>query len=99
MSHERFEVPQDERAAVRMAISDMDRQLSSLGSEAEPEKQQLALAALRKSWTGLVELLALGPAPEVRSCPSCGKQGLRAATRCGYCWAELTPPHANGTAG
>lgn len=53
--------------------------------------------ALRSSWAALVELLALGPAPELRECPHCGSIGMLAATRCGTCWAKLDPsaPHAS----
>lgn len=43
------------------------------------------------SWQNLVDLLALGPEPDLRSCPSCGRQVMRAARRCGYCWNELRP--------
>jgi hypothetical protein len=48
-------------------------------------------AALLSSWAALVEFLALGPAPELRVCPSCGSVGMRDATRCGTCWRELEP--------
>lgn len=27
-----------------------------------------------------------------RSCPSCSKTIMAAATRCGYCWTKLEPP-------
>jgi hypothetical protein len=47
---------------------------------------------LRASWDALVEQLALGPEPELRECPLCHHRGMRAATRCGYCWTQLTPP-------
>jgi hypothetical protein len=59
-------------------------------------EEQLALAncsaAILEPWAALVAALALGPAPELRDCPSCGKAGMRAATRCGYCWLALIPP-------
>jgi hypothetical protein len=42
-------------------------------------------------WSELVEALALGPEPEVRRCTHCSRLTMRAATRCGYCWAVLTP--------
>ncbi len=48
-----------------------------------------ALQGLRASWAELVGILALGPAPEMRACPRCGRGGLRAATRCRFCWATL----------
>ena len=47
--------------------------------------------ALRAAWTDLVGVLALGPAPETRECPTCKGIGMRAASRCGYCWAALKP--------
>jgi hypothetical protein len=49
--------------------------------------------ALLASWAALVDLLALGPEPEVRECPACRHIGMRAASRCGYCWTELSPPN------
>lgn len=47
--------------------------------------------ALRAAWAELVEVLALGPAPETRECPACHRIGRRAATRCGHCWVALQP--------
>lgn len=47
--------------------------------------------ALAVSWRTLRrELLPLEGVPR-RDCPSCGKRGFAAATRCGFCWTELTP--------
>ena len=58
--------------------------------------EQLAMGnpspGLLAAWTALVDALALGSAPELRECPSCGNTGMRAATRCGYCWVALIPP-------
>jgi len=47
--------------------------------------------ALRAAWTELVEVLALGPADKTRECPACHGIGMRAASRCGHCWAALQP--------
>jgi hypothetical protein len=47
--------------------------------------------ALRAAWTELVEVLALGPAPQTRECPACHGIGMRAASRCGHCWVALEP--------
>lgn len=54
--------------------------------------------ALRTAWAELVEVLALGPAPQTRECPACHGMGMRAASRCGDCWAALEPlpPLADG---
>lgn len=47
--------------------------------------------AFHAAWTDLVAALALGPAPETRECPVCKSIGMRAASRCGGCWAALGP--------
>jgi hypothetical protein len=52
---------------------------------------------LREAWGKLAVALALGPRPERRVCPFCGKTGMREATRCGYCWRALLPA-ADGAA-
>jgi hypothetical protein len=54
--------------------------------------------ALLSSWARLVELLALGPPPELRACPFCGGVGMRTATRCGSCWRRLEPLSAAASA-
>mgnify|MGYP001234658303 CR=1 FL=1 len=46
-------------------------------------------AAIRAAFTELVDTLALGPAPATRICPKCHSVGMRAASRCGNCWASL----------
>jgi len=51
--------------------------------------------ALRAAWAELVEVLALGPAPQTRECPACHGIGMRAASRCGHCWAALAPVGAS----
>jgi hypothetical protein len=48
-------------------------------------------AALRTGWAELVQVLALGPAPQTRECPVCRGIGMSAASRCGHCWAALEP--------
>ena len=47
--------------------------------------------ALTHAWEALVQHLALGPAPETRGCPGCGREVRLAATVCGYCWSKLAP--------
>lgn len=53
--------------------------------------QSPSTPALHAAWTELVALLALGPAQETRECPACHGIGMRAASRCGRCWAALEP--------
>jgi hypothetical protein len=47
--------------------------------------------ALRAAWGELVDVLALGPSPQTRQCPTCHGIGMRAASRCAHCWAALEP--------
>ena len=53
--------------------------------------QSPSTTAFHAAWTELVELLALGPAPETRECTACHGIGMRTASRCGRCWAALEP--------
>lgn len=71
---------------VRSALEAVDREM------ALAEGGGRVSAPLRASFTRLVAVLALGPAPELARCPHCGSTGMRAATRCGTCWARLVPP-------
>jgi hypothetical protein len=74
---------------LRTIITAIDRELSLLPRSASGERA--GGDALRASWADLVEVLALGPAPETRLCPICGHIAMRAATRCGHCWSKLSP--------
>lgn len=53
--------------------------------------QSPSTPAFHTAWAELVALLALGSAPETRECPVCHGIGMRAASRCGRCWAALQP--------
>jgi len=86
-----LELSEFDRARVRIAIATIDRHLTCLSREATAQDHQDATRDLALSWAGLVELLALAPAPEVRQCPCCEQIVRRAATRCGYCWIRLSP--------
>ena len=88
MNGARFPERDADTGRLRTVIAAIDRELSRL-----PTSEGDGVAAsqpLRRSWAELVELLALGPAPETRQCPICGHTGMRAATRCGHCWNKLS---------
>jgi hypothetical protein len=75
-------------SGVRTAVEDVGREVSlAAGAAAGGSGHRLAAA-----WGRLVDVLAIGPAPELRACPHCGAEGMRAATLCGVCWKDLTPP-------
>jgi hypothetical protein len=86
-----FSPSENDKVSLRVVIADIERDLSCLGREAPPAEHRLAIDALIASWARLVELLALGPAPQLRQCPRCGNSGRRAAIRCGHCWSPLAP--------
>ena len=51
-----------------------------------------ASVELQRAASSLEELIGLcQPIPTLRACPVCGKNGMAAATLCGYCWTKLTP--------
>jgi hypothetical protein len=68
-------------ATMRTLVAVIDRELAGATAAGE----------LRVAWDRLVEILALGAAPELRECPSCHNTGMRAASRCMYCWSSLAP--------
>ena len=67
-------------AKMRTAVDVIGREIDQSSSE-----------PFRAAWKDLVAVLALGPAPETRECPACHGVGMRAASRCGHCWAALAP--------
>ena len=76
-----------------MSISFGDKSLAELRTLIAIVEQELVAGPpspkLRTAWADVVNALALGPAPELRDCPSCGEVGMRAATRCSRCWSAL----------
>ena len=74
-----------QRTGLRVIMSTIDRLLADPATPLTADR-------LRPSWASLVQALALGPEPELRECPRCGKMGMRAATRCGFCWGVLDAP-------
>jgi hypothetical protein len=73
-------------------VATIEREIAGLPGQVTDHDGRSQPNGLLASWNDLVEQLALGPEPEVRECPVCRHIGMRAATRCGYCWTKLTPP-------
>ena len=96
MSNLQLELPGSDRAMLRTLVHAMDQQISALSSHASAEAYQTAASALAASWAELGKLLALGEADPLRECPRCQHFGMRAASRCGYCWMELSPLPSEG---
>ena len=76
---------------LRAVIAVIDHEMSLLSRHLMRDDPDATPERLVASWSKLVGLLALGPAPETRACPVCLRVGMRAATRCGYCWIKLAP--------
>jgi hypothetical protein len=91
MAGQFFEHRDERNARLHTVIAVIDRELARLPAQ-PTEADDETLAELRAFWGELVTVLALEPEHELRECPSCKHVGMRAATRCGYCWTELVPP-------
>jgi hypothetical protein len=91
MNRQQFEIAEGDRVRLRAIVATIDRELSGLSREAPPADRHQSESVLKASWGELVELLALGVAPEVRECPACQHLCRWNATLCGHCWAKLTP--------
>jgi hypothetical protein len=76
-----------------MSISYGDRSVATLRTLVTAIERQFTVVPppeeLRAAWAEMVDVLALGPPPELRTCPTCGEIGMRAATRCIRCWSSL----------
>src|SRR5687768_14561323 len=81
--------PDARRSNLRTLGARVDLQLDRLATHPTADAEVIEL---RTAWQDLFGALQLGPEPETRTCPSCGALAMRAATRCGHCWATLTPP-------
>ncbi len=89
----RVSVPDEVRSRLRATVATIEREIARLPGQV-PDDGQSRPSDLLASWHDLVEQLALGPEPELRECPVCGRIGMRTATLCGFCWTKLTPlPH------
>jgi hypothetical protein len=87
-----------------MSISYGDKSVVTLRALVTAIERQFAAVPppeqLRAAWAEMVNVLALGEPPELRTCPTCGEVGMRAATRCIRCWsslASLPPEDTRGT--
>jgi hypothetical protein len=76
-----------------MSISYGDKSVATLRNLVTAIERQFVLVPptdkVRAAWAEMVDVLALGPSPELRTCPTCGEIGMRAATRCIRCWSSL----------
>ena len=75
--------------ATTKQLASAEREIDLLGSAAPAA----VLDSVRKAARGLVELGELfngaaESAPATRTCPTCGKTIMAAATLCGYCWTK-----------
>ena len=81
---------------LRTLVTTIDGEVAHLSSYPAGAIPPSSILELQASWARLVGLLALGPEPQVRPCPTCNRMVMSAATRCGHCWNKLRPPATNG---
>lgn len=75
-----------ECATLRPMVAAVERELASLRGERDKEGYAGGLDRLTSSWNTLVQSMALGTPPELRTCPHCQYRILVQATRCIQCW-------------
>lgn len=78
------------RAQLRASLTDVAQKIERLPSQSGPG-EDTALRELQAAWAELLKLLAIEPEPEVRECPTCKRNVMRAARMCGHCWTKLKP--------
>jgi hypothetical protein len=83
------------RSRLRETMAKMEREIARLPKQTASGDGD-STTELVAIYADLAKQLALGPEPEVRECPVCKRNCMRAATRCGYCWAILVPPVDGG---
>lgn len=83
-----------DQTELRTLLTKVETQAAAVASVASTDEERTRAAELGASVAALVKLIGLGPAPELRDCPSCGRSGMRNATLCGYCWTKLAPVEA-----
>ena len=77
-----------ERSKLRAIVADIEGQVPALSSQLPAAEKSAVPARFAASWAALVELLALGPEPQMRKCPFCNSAIQKAATRCMHCWKQ-----------
>jgi hypothetical protein len=91
MSTDEFNGPDANRSRLRAILATIEKEIGRLPTT-DAEDSTSPRHGLLAAVASLSSQLALGPEPEVRSCPTCHKIGMRAASVCGFCWTKLTPP-------
>lgn len=76
-----------EKTEERQLVGTIESELLKLATDGT-QQSSLNGKLLQESFARLVALLALGPEPQTRLCPNCGRVGMKAATICGYCWKK-----------
>lgn len=77
------------RSMMRVLMREIEGDLNAgLGELTSPE-QNTRWSRMQGAWAKLAAILDLGPEPETRACPTCGKPTRVDARRCGYCWRSL----------
>jgi hypothetical protein len=90
MNSQQSKVPDAARSYLRSVVMAVDFEMSHLEQGGTGESH-VTTDQLKENWKELVTLLALGPEPGYRECPSCHNIGMRLATRCRFCWIKLPP--------
>lgn len=84
---------------MRKTVTSTEHPLGSLAQQTDSAGLRQGVDELRANCSTRVQLMALGPEPEVRACPACKHRVRRSAPLCGHCWVKLQPLAEQGAAG
>jgi len=74
---------------LRTLVAAVEKEITLVPGSARPAGSESPKTALDVTWSNLVEMLDLGPEPEMVACPACNHLCALGATRCGHCWTSL----------
>jgi len=74
---------------LRSLVAEVEKELALVVSALATPEGQLRKTALETTWSNLINMLDLGPEPEMWVCPECKHLCMVGATRCGNCWSHL----------
>ena len=72
---------------LRALVARMEEDVALAARPTATDENRLALS---QSWAALLTGLDVPPSIAKRACPRCGREIVRAATLCGYCWTRST---------
>jgi hypothetical protein len=91
----RTEGTQMDQKQLRALVARMQDEVTLASPKAAKGDDVAPPTDLSRAWDALLKHLAVELAPDVRACPYCNREIMRAATLCGYCWKRSSGASAD----